>query len=127
MCALVVQCDHSRLITSNSFRLRSVFEKLSPDVIERARLASMKPFKRLPQTALEVSIMPDDKLIDFPKRPKWNYGMTKEDVEQNEKNQFDKWLNDIYERYGDHVQNTDDGEQEQLSWFEHNLEVWRQL
>ncbi|KAH8555762.1 hypothetical protein BGW37DRAFT_147081 [Umbelopsis sp. PMI_123] len=114
-------------MSAGTSKLRSVFEKLSPDVIERARLASMKPFKRLPQTALEVSIMPDDKLIDFPKRPKWNYGMTKEDVEQNEKNQFDKWLNDIYERYGDHVQNTDDGEQEQLSWFEHNLEVWRQL
>lgn len=104
-----------------------MFEKLSPEVNERARLASMKPLKRLPQTALEVGITSDDKLIDFPKRPKWNYGMTKEQLEQNEKDEFEKWLNDIYERYGDHVQETSDGEQVQLSWFEHNLEVWRQL
>jgi hypothetical protein len=104
-----------------------VFEKLSPAVIERAQLASMKPFHRLPQTALEVGVPPDDKLIDFPKRPKWNYGMTKEELEQSEKDEFDKWLNDIYERYGDTVQNSNDGEKDELSWFEHNLEVWRQL
>jgi hypothetical protein len=87
----------------------------------------MKPLKRLPQTALEVGIASGNKLIDFPKRPKWHYGMTKEQLEQNEKDEFEKWLSDIYERYGDHVQETGDGEQEGLSWFEHNLEVWRQL
>ncbi|KAI8579601.1 hypothetical protein K450DRAFT_241781 [Umbelopsis ramanniana AG] len=113
--------------SAGTSRLRSVFEKLSTEVVERARLASMKPLQRLPQTALEVGITSDDKLIDFPKRPKWNYGMTKEQLEQNEKDEFEKWLNDIYERYGDHVQETSDGEQEELSWFEHNLEVWRQL
>ncbi|KAI9287604.1 hypothetical protein BC943DRAFT_288939 [Umbelopsis sp. AD052] len=114
--------------SAGTSRLRSVFEKLTPEVVERARLASMKPLKRLPQTALEVGIASDDKLIDFPKRPKWNYGMTKEQLEQTEKDGFEEWLNDIYERYGDHVlQETVDGEQEQLSWFEHNLEVWRQL
>lgn len=53
--------------------------------------------------------------------------MTKEELEKNEKIQFDNWLNDIYERYGDTVQNEVDGEKEELSWFEHNLEVWRQL
>jgi hypothetical protein len=116
---------HAR--TNTPVRLRSVFEKLTPAVVERARLASMKPLHRLPQTALEVGITSDDKLVDFPKRPKWNHGMTKEELEKNEKNQFDNWLNDIYERYGDTVQNDVDGEKEELSWFEHNLEVWRQL
>ncbi|GAB5589494.1 hypothetical protein Unana1_04394 [Umbelopsis nana] len=114
-------------VSAGTSRLRSVFEKLSPAVIERAQLASMKPFHRLPQTALEVGVPPDDKLIDFPKRPKWNYGMTKEELEQSEKDEFDKWLNDVYERYGDTVQNSNDGEKDELSWFEHNLEVWRQL
>ncbi|CAO3675763.1 unnamed protein product [Umbelopsis vinacea] len=114
-------------VSAGTSRLRSVFEKLTPAVVERARLASMKPLHRLPQTALEVGITSDDKLIDFPKRPKWNHGMTKEELEKNEKIQFDNWLNDIYERYGDTVQNEVDGEKEELSWFEHNLEVWRQL
>lgn len=112
---------------TSSNRLRSVFEKLSPAVIERARLASMKPFTRLPQTALEVGIATGDDMIDFPKRPKWNYGMTKDQLEQSEKQEFEKWLEGIYERYGDQVEDNGNGEQKQLSWFEHNLEVWRQL
>jgi hypothetical protein len=87
----------------------------------------MKPFKRLPQTALEVGIATGDDMIDFPKRPKWNYGMTKDQLEQSEKQEFENWLEDIYERYGDQVQENAEGEQKQLSWFEHNLEVWRQL
>ncbi|CAM0136697.1 unnamed protein product [Umbelopsis sp. WA50703] len=117
----------AQVSAGTSSKLRSVFEKLSPAVVEHARLASMKPFKRLPQTALEVGIATGDDMIDFPKRPKWNYGMTKDQLEQSEKQEFENWLEDIYERYGDQVQENAEGEQKQLSWFEHNLEVWRQL
>ncbi|KAJ2958690.1 hypothetical protein NQZ79_g5712 [Umbelopsis isabellina] len=117
----------AQVSAGTSSKLRSVFEKLSPAVIERARLASMKPFTRLPQTALEVGIATGEDMIDFPKRPKWNYGMTKDQLEQSEKREFENWLEDIYERYGDQVEENANGEQKQLSWFEHNLEVWRQL
>jgi hypothetical protein len=61
--------------------------------------------------------------IDFPKRPKWSYDMKKEQVEQQEEDAFQAWKQAIYEKYGDNQQ---DGSR-QLSWFEQNLEVWRQL
>ncbi|KAI8144636.1 P-loop containing nucleoside triphosphate hydrolase protein [Fennellomyces sp. T-0311] len=95
-------------------------QKLSSETVERARLASMKPFERLPQTALEVGIDSYSESIDFPKRPKWDYGMNKEQVESGETEYFENWVKDIYTRYGDDTRG-------QLSWFEHNLEVWRQL
>ncbi|KAI9274751.1 hypothetical protein BDA99DRAFT_498487 [Phascolomyces articulosus] len=105
---------------SGSRKLVSMFEKLSSQEIERARLRSMKPFERLPQTALEIGVDSFSESIDFPKRPAWSYGMSKEQVEARENEYFEKWVKDIYARYGN-------DERGQLSWFEHNLEVWRQL
>ncbi|KAI9322114.1 hypothetical protein BX666DRAFT_1891772 [Dichotomocladium elegans] len=103
--------------TGSSKRLVSSFEKLSPSAIEHARLESMKPFKRLPQTSLEIGVENFAERIDFPKRPQWNYDMTKEQVEEQETLYFKKWVEDVYRKY--------DGQS--LSLFERNLEVWRQL
>lgn len=66
---------------------------------------------------MEVKPEEFSQVIEFPKRPTWNYDMTKEEVEQREIESFNKWVDNIIETYGD----------EQLSWFERNLEVWRQL
>ncbi|KAI8388626.1 uncharacterized protein BYT42DRAFT_560718 [Radiomyces spectabilis] len=103
-----------------SNRLVSMFEKLSPQQINEARLRSMKPFHRLPQNALEISIDSIGPVIDFPKRPKWDYEMSKEEVETQEETEFQSWMKGVYERYGNQKDTP-------LSWFEHNLEVWRQL
>ncbi|OAD77228.1 hypothetical protein PHYBLDRAFT_109041, partial [Phycomyces blakesleeanus NRRL 1555(-)] len=59
--------------------------------------------------------------IDFPKRPVWDYSMTKEELEVREEESFKAWMADIETRYG----HQEDGRE--LSWYEHNLEVWRQL
>ncbi|CAB5213507.1 unnamed protein product [Rhizophagus irregularis] len=107
-----------KLLGSSKSRLHSVFEKLSPREIRAQRKASMKAFTRLPSTALEVSV--NDiytTVIDFPKRPSWHYGMTKEELESNEEHYFRQWLDDVYNKYP----------REELSFFEHNLDVWRQL
>lgn len=56
--------------------------------------------------------------IEFPKRPVWDYDMTKEEVEKQETESFNRWVNAVEETYG---------AEQQLSWFERNLEVWRQL
>lgn len=55
--------------------------------------------------------------IEFPKRPVWDYDMTKEEVEKQEAESFEHWVRAVEETYGG----------DQLSWFERNLEVWRQL
>ncbi|RGB23156.1 hypothetical protein C1646_774933 [Rhizophagus diaphanus] len=108
----------TRKLLGPSKRLHSVFDKLSPREIRARRKASMKAFTRLPSTALEVSV--NDiytTVIDFPKRPSWHYGMTKEELESNEEHYFRQWLDDVYNKYP----------REELSFFEHNLDVWRQL
>eukprot|EP01135_Chromosphaera_perkinsii_P006317 Nk52_evm46s485 gene=Nk52_evmTU46s485 len=58
-------------------------------------------------------------VIDIPKRPAWTYEMSKAQVERNEEAMFKKWLLSVYEQAG--------GEAKKLSYFEHNLETWRQL
>lgn len=58
-----------------------------------------------------------DEYIEFPKRPVWDYDMSKEEVERQETESFEHWVNAVEENYGE----------DQLSWFERNLEVWRQL
>ena len=55
--------------------------------------------------------------IEFPNRPVWDYDMTKEEVEKQETESFEHWVSAVEETYGG----------DQLSWFERNLEVWRQL
>ena len=56
-------------------------------------------------------------IIDIPKRPSWTYDMTKEQVEGQEAAMFEKYLDGIYSRFPIR----------RLNYFEHNLEVWRQL
>ncbi|KAG1142694.1 hypothetical protein G6F36_015524 [Rhizopus arrhizus] len=68
------------------------------------------------QESLEVEAAKES--IDFPKRPYWDYDMSKEEVERHEEESFERWMRGIEETYG--------GE-ERLGWFERNLEVWRQL
>ncbi|CAG8462783.1 12164_t:CDS:10 [Ambispora leptoticha] len=100
-------------------KLYSVFKKLTPREVQANRLASMKPFTRLDvKSALEVSVKDIyTTIIEFPKRPPWNYQMNKEQLTANEEKYFQRWLKDVYDRWG----------KEELSFFEHNLEVWRQL
>ncbi|KAI8974363.1 P-loop containing nucleoside triphosphate hydrolase protein [Pilobolus umbonatus] len=97
-------------------RLVSQFKQLTPAEIQQGRLQSMKPFHRLPKSALEVDNHQAEK-IEIPIRPQWSYDMTKEQVDEREKESFDQWLTTITEKYKD----------QEISYFERNLEVWRQL
>lgn len=59
--------------------------------------------------------------IDFPKRPQWDYDMTREELDEQETKYFQEWMLSVEDKYG-----SADGES-QLSLYERNLEVWRQL
>lgn len=52
-------------------------------------------------------------VLDFPKRPPWNYQMTKEQLLVREEKCFREYLENIYSAF----------QPSQLSYFEHNLEV----
>lgn len=56
---------------------------------------------------------------DFPKRPKWTYEMSKEQVDANENKYFFKYISLLEKMHYDDMR--------QLSYFELNLETWRQL
>ncbi|KAF9990859.1 Guanine nucleotide-binding-like protein 1 [Mortierella antarctica] len=99
-------------------KLRSVFMRRSPADIEKSRLESMKPLELSPESELEVSF--EDmysNMIEFPKRPTWDYSMSRQELERNETRMFEEWMDSVYDQYP----------AEELSYFEHNLEVWRQL
>lgn len=66
---------------------------------------------------MEVKPNQFDEYIEFPKRPKWDYDMSKEQLEERETKSFNAWLKDVEEKYAG----------QEISWFERNLEVWRQL
>ncbi|TIC12972.1 P-loop containing nucleoside triphosphate hydrolase protein [Wallemia mellicola] len=64
----------------------------------------------------------NDKDLKFTcfKRPKWNYKMSKKELESNENIQFKRWL-----KYTDEL--LDNTQQTYFSVYERNLEVWRQF
>lgn len=142
-------------------RLQSAFVKLSPEFLEEAK-------RKASELALTRPISPDK--ILFPpqivtnagqpklsviKRPKWNYEMSKKQVEANEEGMFKKWLEqtdaaiDSWRQHESEVRATPPGSASHTSetatddlaqaggsesempsappLYERNLEVWRQL
>ncbi|KAJ2455427.1 hypothetical protein EV183_000759 [Coemansia sp. RSA 2336] len=100
-------------------KLTSQFDKLSRVEIEANKERSMKPLKRLdPEDGL---IMSFDQAysadVDIPVRPNWEYGESKEQVEERELNYFNEWLERLQESKDESA----------VSLYEKNLEVWRQL
>ncbi|KAH8930147.1 P-loop containing nucleoside triphosphate hydrolase protein [Atractiella rhizophila] len=73
----------------------------------------------------------EGKAFVCPKRPKWNYEMSKKEVEKNEEGQFRRWLQDSDKVNMPAEQNRDGNEADEVtpspSFFERNLSVWRQL
>ncbi|KAK4057880.1 hypothetical protein OIO90_001099 [Microbotryomycetes sp. JL221] len=77
------------------------------------------------------------KPLTCPKRPKWRYSMTKLEVERNEEGMFEQWLKqtdiqltrfarETKSRYTSERED-EDGADESPTYFERNLNVWRQL
>lgn len=103
----------------NRFRLH--FEKQSREEIEqRKKLMQEKVIELIPETELEVdidNIYKPGSVLDFPKRSPWNYTMSKEQLLVQEEKAFREYLEKIYSTFDPAA----------LSYFEHNLETWRQL
>eukprot|EP01127_Copromyxa_protea_P007874 TRINITY_DN1789_c0_g1_i2.p1 TRINITY_DN1789_c0_g1~~TRINITY_DN1789_c0_g1_i2.p1 ORF type:complete len:524 (-),score=120.21 TRINITY_DN1789_c0_g1_i2:512-2083(-) len=66
---------------------------------------------------LELPLERFPKALPIPTRPKWDKSMDKKQFLKNEEMTFKEYLEDLYKEHG-----TDE-----LNYFEHNLEVWRQL
>jgi large subunit GTPase 1 len=58
-------------------------------------------------------------VFPIPRKPKWTTEMSKEEVHDNEKKSFLEWRRKLAE--------IEDSEQYNITPFEKNLQVWRQL
>ncbi|KAI5124090.1 hypothetical protein M0805_000905 [Coniferiporia weirii] len=139
----------------SSRRLQSTFVKMSPAFLEEAKekASSLVLMRPLP---LERTLFPPGDILPLSitskltiiKRPKWNYEMTKKQVESNEEGIFKKWLaetDDAIQAWkdreapvkttGEELQSSEseahghpiDGMPYSAPLFERNLEVWRQM
>ena len=99
--------------------MESVFYKLSPLEIEERKRLSRLPLRIAQLQDLEVGFETfyDSQVIDFPKRPHWSNADTKLTLEEREFNAFQAWKAKLYQKYS----------VKDLSYFEQNLQVWRQL
>ena len=110
-------------------RLQSAFIKMPPNFLEKTKLiASTVPLVRPIANAkvlYNASIVSQDlPHLTCPRRPKWRFDMSKKEVEHNEEGLFKQWL----QQTDDNFRAWQESEQtESPSYFERNLEVWRQL
>ncbi|XP_046336310.2 guanine nucleotide-binding protein-like 1 isoform X1 [Haliotis rufescens] len=107
-----------RRLDPNRFRLH--FFKMSDKELEKKREECLRFLTSLPENALETDI--DDiykpgTVLDLPKRPAWTSATSKQVLEQREDEYFQRYLDNIFAVYGPR----------ELSYFEMNLETWRQL
>uniref|UniRef100_A0A8C1X179 Guanine nucleotide-binding protein-like 1 n=1 Tax=Cyprinus carpio TaxID=7962 RepID=A0A8C1X179_CYPCA len=103
----------------NRFRLH--FEKESKEEVEkRKKIAMEKILKPVAEKELEIDmtqIYPEEKGLDFPRRPSWHYSMQREELLRKEEKSFLEYLEALHSKNPPGT----------LSHFEHNLETWRQL
>ncbi|XP_070510977.1 guanine nucleotide-binding protein-like 1 isoform X4 [Cardiocondyla obscurior] len=84
---------------------------------EKLRKRKERAFKSIEPASLKDQEISDNYFppgIDMPKRPPWDFNMTKEQLEMKEQRYFTEYLNSMEELAS-------------LSYFELNLETWRQL
>ncbi|KAF9535676.1 hypothetical protein CPB83DRAFT_779796 [Crepidotus variabilis] len=128
--------DNAAVIES-ARRLQSAFVKVSDKFLEDT--------KSLASNISLVRPVPDEKavfhhfaqagedgldVLTCPRRPKWRYDQTKKEVEKNEEGIFKKWLqqtDDAIEKWQDQPVPAGSSMPRSASYFERNLEVWRQL
>jgi len=78
--------------------------------------ASQLPFRRRKNPTADQGFY-YRKIVPMPTRPPWRKGASKAEVEGNEERVFREYITKLYNRYG----------RKKLNFFEHNLQVWRQL
>ncbi|XP_029099410.1 guanine nucleotide-binding protein-like 1 [Monodon monoceros] len=103
----------------NRYRLH--FERDSREEVERRKRAAREQVLQPVSAELLVldiwEVYQPGSVLDFPRRPPWSYEMSKEQLMSQEERSFQEYLGKIHGAYTS----------EKLSYFEHNLETWRQL
>ncbi|KYQ96922.1 guanine nucleotide binding protein 1 [Tieghemostelium lacteum] len=100
-------------------KLVTIFETESREEVRERKLQSTNPLDiRLRSEPWLINQSFDNgSFIDIPKRLDWTWDMSSDKLKEQERKMFVQWLENISENY----------DKSRLNYFEHNLEVWRQL
>ncbi|OXA62659.1 guanine nucleotide-binding protein-like 1 [Folsomia candida] len=102
----------------NPGRYALMFRAETKEEVQRLKNDARKPMHPIDEEYLECAS--DDfytSELDFPVRPEWNYALSPDQLEKNEARYFQEYLRKIDQKY----------ERSDLSYFEMNLETWRQF
>jgi hypothetical protein len=144
------QSSSSQNAVESARKLQSTFIRLPPTFLEDTKLLASSlalPRPIAPEAALLNSSKTggeDDALLgqlSCPRRPKWRFDMSKVEVEKNEEGLHKKWIVQMDQIVEDwqkgHQKNQEEGDEikprgmlempRSPTYFERNLEVWRQL
>lgn len=107
-------------LRQNVNRYKLHFKKESDEEIQKRKEEARIPFKLLPEEVLEINfedIYDRECKLDIPKRPAWDFTLSKYELEAKEQRYFREYLEEIEIKY----------KEKNISYFEMNLETWRQL
>lgn len=99
--------------------LRTVFAREPDDAVAQRKLAAQQPVVTLARAQWEREPLAPPTILGMPRRPAWNAEMSKQELDKRELDAFADWVADVYAR-AEHCEG-------ELNFFEHNLDVWRQL
>ncbi|GLV45889.1 Phosphofructokinase [Carabus blaptoides fortunei] len=105
-------------VKSNANRYALKFYCDSPAELKLAKEQAYQEIVPIDEKGLEIS--GDEyftKDVDFPKRPDWSYNMNRQELEAREQRYFTEYINNMEKKI----------EWKNMSYFELNLETWRQL
>lgn len=95
------------------------FFKDTDEEIKQRKEQSYLPITPLEEEQLEIDAVPTEVSLEMPKRPPWNKSFAKEQLERQEQVYFKNLVDDLLEK----STLTD----QKLSYFDLNLDTWRQL
>ena len=104
-------------VMSKSEKYKLLFQRETREMIDAAKRVAQGVVIE-PHSDLTISVEDIyDNIINFPTRPDWRGNSDPKKINSIEEIYFDEFLSNIHEKYDIST----------LSYFEHNLETWRQL
>ena len=134
--------NSDKALVESARKLQSAFIKLPPKYLEETKLLASTlplyrpiPIEKATFKSFHIEADLQTVVLTCPKRPKWKFDMSKLEVERNEEGVFKKWLaqtDQLLEEWQNREEQnpgniTTSAQLRSPSYFERNLEVWRQL
>lgn len=102
------------------YGLKTVFAREPDEVVAERKRNAHNAIERFAGRDLwETEDLHPVHIFGMPRRPPWDNSMSKEMLEKSEREAFANWITGVYKAAND--------ASVELNFFEHNIDVWRQL